>query len=63
MAIKNASDLLVYAKTDNPAQQVTRIYVIDDNPVSFSDGTGEGKLKINNITNSSGVVFDNVESV
>ena len=37
MAIKNASDLLVYAKTTDPAEQVTRIYVKTVNPFIFPD--------------------------
>lgn len=57
MAITNASDLLVYAKTASAASQVTRIYVKETNPL-----TSTGTLKINNVTNSTGVVSDDVET-
>ena len=59
MAIKNASDLLVYAKTTAPAKQVTRIYVSND-PISLEDGETFGRLNINNVTNGTGVVSDAV---
>ena len=62
MAIKNASDLLVYAKTASAKQQITRIYVKDNNPITFADGTSQGVLKINNVTNTIGQVFDDVFS-
>ena len=62
MAIQNASDLLVYAKTAAPAKQITRIYVRNSNPVEFADGSTQGRLKINNITNNNGVVTDNLNS-
>ena len=60
MAIKNASDLLVYAKTTNPAKQVTRIYVKTTDPLEMPDGATQGNVKINNVTNGSGVVKDDV---
>lgn len=59
MAIKNASDLLVYAKTASAAKQVTRIYVSND-PISLEDGETYGRLNINNVTDGSGVVSDAV---
>ncbi len=69
MAIKNASDLLVYAQTNYdvngnpaPAKQVTRIYVKTVDPITIADGDSFGTLKIDNITNASGVVFDDVET-
>lgn len=62
MAITNASDLLVYAKTANPVTQVTRIYVKTTNPITLEDGETTGKLTVSNITNSSGVIFDGVET-
>jgi hypothetical protein len=62
MAIKNASDLLVYAKTTNPAAQVTRIYVKTATPFILLDGQTTGTVKINNITNNSGVVSDDVST-
>ena len=55
MAITNASDLLVYAKTSAAVKQVTRISVKTNTPL-ISTGT----LKINNVTNASGEVSDNV---
>ncbi len=60
MAIKNASDLLVYAKTTAPAKQVTRIYVKTIGPLEIPDGATQGNVKINNITNGSGFVKDDV---
>ena len=67
MAIHNASDLLVYAKSNydsngnpSPAAQVTRILVRENSPVSFSDGYSVGTLRINNVTDGSGVVSDNI---
>ena len=62
MAIKNASDLLVYAKTTSPDKQVTRIYVKTNNPLELEDGETTGKLTVSNITNASGVVFDDIET-
>lgn len=58
MAIKNASDLLVYAKTASAAEQVTRIYVRDSDPISLADGETFGRLKVNNITDQFGVIDD-----
>ena len=60
MAIKNASDLLVYAKTTAPAKQVTRIRVLISNPFEAPDGGTQGDVKIDNMTNGSGQVFDDV---
>jgi hypothetical protein len=60
MAIKNASDLLVYAKTTSPAKQVTRIRVLTTDPITLADGETQGRLDVNNITNDSGVVTDSI---
>ena len=60
MAIQNASDLLVYAKTTDPVAQVTRIYVKTTNPLEMPEGATQGNVKINNITNGSGEVKDDV---
>ena len=49
MAIKNASDLLVYKKSPANVAQVTRIRVLDSNPL-----VNLGNLKILNTTNGSG---------
>lgn len=57
MAIQNASDLLVYIKTGIAVKQVTRIKILTTNPLSTL-----GSLKINNITNASGVVSDNIST-
>jgi len=58
MAIKNASDLLVYAKTTSPAKQVTRIRVLTATPLlDFQNNTN---IIINNVTNASGVVTDGI---
>ena len=57
MAIKNASDLLVYTKTSAAVKQITRIKVLTTTPFSST-----GSLKINNVTNASGVVSDGVET-
>jgi len=62
MAIKNASDLLVYAKTTDPAKQVTRIRVLISDPIEVPDGGTQGTVKIDNITNGSGEVFDDVST-
>ncbi len=57
MAIKNASDLLVYAKTDGPAKQKTRIRVLAATPlIDFTSGEN---ILLSNITNASGVITDN----
>ena len=60
MAIKNASDLLVYAKTSNSAVQVTRVRVKTTNPFDMEDGQSTGKLSLSNVTDSFGRVLDNV---
>jgi len=60
MAITNASDLLVYAKTTAAAKQVTRIRVLTTDPITLADGETQGRLNINNITNDTGVVTDSV---
>ena len=62
MAIQNASDLLVYAKTAAPAKQVTRIRVLTTDPIEVPDGGTTGTVKINNLTNNSGVVSDNIST-
>lgn len=57
MAIKNASDLLVYAKTTDPAKQKTRIRVLAATPlIDFTSGEN---ILLSNITNVSGVITDN----
>lgn len=58
MAITNASDLLVYAKTTDPAKQKTRIYVKTVDPISVPDDSSTGNVKILNIVNASGKVKD-----
>ena len=63
MAIQNASDLLVYAKTTTAAKQITRIRVLSTDPVEVPDGATSGNVKINNCTNASGVVLDNITTV
>ena len=63
MAIQNASDLLVYAKTTDPAEQVTRVYVKTATPFELEDGETTGKLTINNITNATGVIYDAIETI
>ncbi len=62
MAIQNASDLLVYAKTASAAKQITRIRVLTTNPITLPGGSSNGTVKINNVTNNSGVVYDNEET-
>jgi hypothetical protein len=62
MAIKNASDLLVYAKTAAAAKQVTRIRVLTTDPIEVPDGGTTGTVKINNLTNDSGVVSDDIST-
>ena len=62
MAIKNASDLLVYAKTASAEAQVTRIRVLISNPIEVPDGGTQGTVKIDNMTNGSGQVFDDVST-
>ena len=60
MAITNASDLLVYAKTTDPAKQKTRIRVLTTDPITLADGESQGRLNVNNITNDSGAVTDSI---
>lgn len=62
MAIHNASDLLVYAKTTNPEKQVTRIYVKTNNPIEFEDGQSTGKVTVSNITDTDNKVYDDLET-
>jgi hypothetical protein len=62
MAITNASDLLVYAKTASAEAQVTRIYVKEVDPLEIPDGSTTGTLKLNNITDNSGYVYDDEET-
>ena len=62
MAIKNASDLLVYAKTTDPAEQVTRIYVKTVNPFIFPDGASTARVAISNVTNASGEITDGLNT-
>ena len=50
MAIQNASDLLVYAKTASAVAQVTRIRVLTSDPITVPDGGTTGTVKINNLT-------------
>lgn len=58
MAIQNASDLLVYAKTAAPAKQKTRIRVLTNTPLlDFENNTN---IILNNVTNASGVVTDGI---
>ena len=59
MAIQNASDLLVYAKTAAAAKQVTRIRVLTTDPIEVPDGGTTGTIKGNNITNAIGNITDN----
>jgi len=46
MAIQNASDLLVYAKTTDPAKQKTRIRVLTTDPMTLADGETTGRLNV-----------------
>lgn len=62
MAIQNASDLLVYAKTTDPAPQKTRIRVLTTDPLIHPEGSTSGTIKINNVTNNSGVVSDDLST-
>ena len=62
MAIKNASDLLVYAKTASAAAQVTRIRVLTTNPISVPEGGTTGTIKVNNLVNVNGQVYDDFET-
>ena len=58
MAIKNASDLLVYKHTTPARKQVTRIKVKTTTP--FEDYASSQTCKLNNVTDNAGVVSDNV---
>jgi len=58
MAIKNASDLLVYTKTSAAVKQITRIKVLTTAPFSVHE-TGKKGVIINNITKGDGSVTDN----
>ena len=58
MAIKNASDLLVYTKTSATVKQITRIKVLTTAPFSVFE-TGKKGVIINNITKADGTVTDN----
>jgi len=62
MAIQNASDLLVYAKTASAVAQVTRIRVLNTDPIEVPDGGTTGTVKIDNITNGSGEVSDDIST-
>ena len=56
MAIKNASDLLVYAKTATAVAQETRIRILSSTPlIDFTSGEN---VLLSNITNASGVITD-----
>ena len=58
MAIKNASDLLVYKFTTPAQAQVTRIKIKTTAP--FEDFTSGQTCILNNVTDNAGVVSDNV---
>jgi hypothetical protein len=58
MAITNASDLLVYAKTSSPVKQITRIKVLTTAPFSVFE-TGKKGVLSSNITKADGSVIDN----
>ena len=58
MAIQNASDLLVYIKTDTAIKQITRIKALTTAPFSVFE-TGKKGLEISNITKADGTVIDN----
>lgn len=62
MAIKNASDLLVYAKTTSAVAQVTRVRVLTTDPIQVPDGATTGTVKIDNITNDSGTIYDDIST-
>mgnify|MGYP003133203479 CR=1 FL=1 len=62
MAITNASDLLVYAKTTDPVKQKTRIRVLTTDPIEVPDGGTSGTVKINNLTDENGVVSDDIST-
>ncbi len=61
MAIKNASDLLVYTKT-GATKQVTRIYVKTTTPFTFPGSASTAVLAINNITGGDGKVYDGINT-
>jgi len=56
MAIKNASDLLVYKKTSPAQPQITRIKIKSSTPVK--DFTSGQNIIINNITDANGDITD-----
>jgi hypothetical protein len=56
MAIKNATDLLVYKKTSPAQPQITRIRVKSSTPLK--DVTSGDEVKINNITHAAGDIAD-----
>lgn len=56
MAIKNATDLLVYKKTSPAQPQITRIRVKSSTPLK--DFTSGDEIKINNITDAAGDITD-----
>ena len=56
MAIKNASDLLVYKKTSPAQPQITRIRIKKSTPIK--DFTSGDNIIVNNITDSSGDITD-----
>ena len=58
MAIKNATDLLVYKKTTPAQPQITRIKIKASTP--FKDFTSGQNIIINNITDASGDISDGV---
>lgn len=60
MAIKNASDLLVYKYTTPAQQQKTRIRVLTNDPVIYAEGVSAGNVKINNVVNADGDISDNL---
>lgn len=57
MAIKNATDLLVYKKTSPAQPQITRIKVKSSTPIK--DFTSGDNIIVNNITDDSGDIHDN----
>ena len=58
MAIKNASDLLVYKKTSPARAQVTRVKIKTLTPIE--DFTSGENITLNNITDASGDISDGV---
>lgn len=60
MAIKNASDLLVYKYTTPAQKQITRIRVLTTDPVIYAEGGTTGNVKINNVVNSNGDIQNNL---